>query len=106
MIRYRVQVSPTAALQIGTYGIYIAEQSGSAEIAQRWIDRVYMELDTLSDWPRRFELAEENAHRDYEIRRKLIGKYLALYTVDDESHVVRVIGFRHGSRLPRPDELP
>jgi len=51
-------------------------------------------------------MAEEDQHRDYPIHRRIIGNYLALYTVDEEQSTVRVIGFRHGRQLPRLGQLP
>ena len=106
MKQYQVAVSPKARQQIGDCALYIAQQSGSLEVADRWIDRVYDSIQTLSTFPHRFVLGEENEYRDYEIRRKLIGRNLALHTIDEEAKVVRIIHFRHGSRLPRPGELP
>ena len=32
--------------------------------------------------------------------------YLILFTIDEAQSKVWVIGLRHGSRLPRPDDLP
>lgn len=106
MSDYTVVVAPVAAETIGECGRYIAEKSGSVEIAERWVDRVYDAIETLDVSPRRFELAEEDAHRSYEIRRLIFGNYLALYTIDDGRKTVKVVGFRHGARLPQPDELP
>ena len=106
MIHYSVVVAPIAAEKIAEYGRYIAEASGSSEVAERWIDRVYATIEKLDHFPRRFELAEEDAFRDYEIRRQIIGNYLVLYTIDESRSTIRVVGFRHGARLPRPDELP
>jgi hypothetical protein len=37
---------------------------------------------------------------------RLVGKYLLLYTVIEADRVVRVVGFRHGARLPRRGDLP
>ena len=105
MKRYTVSVSPSAADRIADYGAFIAEQSASQTIAQRWVDQVYKTIETLDQIPRRFALAEEDPHVDCEVRRLLVGNYLACYTIDDEAKTVRVIGFRHGRRLPRPDEL-
>ncbi len=79
MKRYKVVVSPAARQQVADQGRFIAEQSGSLEVALRWVDRIYESIDTLDFSPHRYELAEENRYRDYEIRRLLIGKYLALY---------------------------
>ena len=103
---YRVIVTPIVGDKILEYGRYIAEQSGSLQVAEKWIGGVYAAIDTLDVFPRRFNLAEEDEHRDYEIRRKVIGNYLALYHIDDAEKKVTVIGFRHGHRLPRPEELP
>ena len=64
------------------------------------------QLDTLDQSPQRFGLAEESGHRNYSIHRLIIGDYLAIYTIDEEEFVVKVIGFRHGRQLPRPEQLP
>jgi len=106
MKQYTVRVSSFAAKQIAEYGVFIAKQSGHVEIADRWMDHVYASMQKLHYSPRRFVFAEENKYRNYEIHRQIIGQYLALYTVDDETEVVQIIGFRQGNRLPRPDELP
>jgi toxin ParE1/3/4 len=106
MQRYRVATSSFATEKIADYAAYIVKQSGSLEVAERWIDRVHEAIDGLNFFPHRFELAEEDAHCDYEVRRVVIGNYLALYNIDEGTKTVRVIGFRHGARLPRPDDLP
>ncbi len=105
MKHFQVVVSPKTHQQISEYAHYIAESSGSNVVAERWANQVYDSIDRLEYFPRRFGLAEEDAHRDYAIHRQILGNYLALYTIDDESQIVRVIGFRHGKRLPRLDDL-
>jgi hypothetical protein len=40
------------------------------------------------------------------VRRVIVGNHLLLFTVDEADRQVWVIGFRHGSRLPRPEDLP
>ena len=102
---YAVRVSSVAADQIAAYQAYIAEKSGFQEIADRWAELVYDAIGKLHYMPGRFALAEEDRGRDYDIHRQIIGSYLALYTIDEDNMVVKVIGFRHGSRLPRPEEL-
>ena len=106
MQRYRVVVTSLTTDKIAECAAYIAGQSGSLDVADRWIDKVFDAIDGLDFFPQRFGLAEEDAHREYEIRRLIIGNYLALYNIDNESKTVRVIGFRHAARLPRLDDLP
>lgn len=103
MKTYRVIVSPDAADKIAGYAGYIAHQSGSDEVARNWIINVYTTIDKLEHLPRRRELAEESEHSSNELRRLIIGNYIALFTIDDEVSAVRVIGFRHAARLPHLD---
>lgn len=106
MTLFQVEVSSDCEEKIANYASYIEHRSASRQVALDWMERVYARIQTLKYHPKRHACAEENRHRDYEIRRLIIGNYLALYTVDDEARSVRVIGFRHASRLPRPNELP
>lgn len=106
MNQYQVLVSPRTRQQIRDYAMHIAQQSGSLTIAEQWTDRIFTGIERLEYFPRRFVRAEEHQHRDYDIYRQVIGNYLVLYTIDETAAAVRVIGFRHGARLPRPGELP
>ena len=106
MKTYQVRYSPHAVNLISAYADNIAERSQSLTIAERWIHSVFDAIDQLDQNPKRFGLAEESRFRDYDIHRQVIGSYLALYTVHEEAKIVRVIGFRHGRQLPRPEQLP
>ena len=103
---YRVLITPSARAQILEQGRYIGVDRQAPLNAARWLERVFDAADTLAEFPRRCKLAPENDFRDYEIRRLLIGDYFLLFTIVEEDQTVWVIGFRHGSRLPRPNELP
>jgi toxin ParE1/3/4 len=103
---YRVHITKSARSQIVENARYIAEASRSLEVAQRWLESVFDAAYTAAEFPRRCALADENDVREYEIRRLLIGNYLLLFTVVEEDQMVVVLGLRHGSRLPRADELP
>jgi len=105
MKRYRVIVTPDAADRIASCASYIAHHSGSDEIARNWLLQVYSAVEELDHLPHRCELAEEDVYHASEIRRLIIGNYLALFTIDDEDSVVRVVGFRHAARLPRANDL-
>jgi plasmid stabilization system protein ParE len=105
-MRYTVKLSATVVEQITEYARFIAEQRRAPENAQRWLERVYDAIDTLDRMPQRCGLAPENAHRPYEIRRLLIGQYVALFTIVEDKRAVHVVGFRHGHRFPRLGDLP
>ena len=106
MTRFSVVVTDTALAQIAAQARTIAVEAQAPENARRWLERVWNAVDSLEQSPRRAGMAEEDAYVEYEVRRLVVGSHLLLFTVDDEHRMVRVIGLRHGHRLPRPDELP
>jgi toxin ParE1/3/4 len=103
---YRVLITPPARAKILEQARYIAVDCQAPHNGQRWLERVFDAAETLATFPRRCGLAPENDLRDYEVRRLLIGDYFLLFTIVDKDRTVWVIGFRHGSQLPRPKELP
>lgn len=103
---YRVLITPSARAAMLEQARYIAVDCQAPENAAHWLERVFDAAETLAELPGRCMVAPEDAFRDYEIRRLLIGSYLMLFTIVEEEKTVWVIGFRHGRRLPRPEELP
>ena len=106
MILYSVRMTASANRQIIEYTDYITEQSKSTKVAEQWSQKIYQKIATLNIHPKRYAFAQENDHRDYEIRRQLIGNYVVLYTIDDAAMVVKVIGFRHAKQLSITSVLP
>jgi plasmid stabilization system protein ParE len=74
--------------------------------AARWLERVYAAAEALESFPRRGGLAPENEFRPYEIRKLNVGDHVLLYTIDEPSQTVWVLGLRHGARLPQATGLP
>lgn len=103
---HRVLITRSARSRIVEQARYIASESQSLVVARRCLQQIYDAVDGLSDFLRRSALAVENDFREYEIRRLVVGRYLILFTIVEVDLTVIVIGFRHGSRLPRPDDLP
>jgi toxin ParE1/3/4 len=103
---YTVEITDAALEAIRAQVRYIAVECQAPLNAARWLERVWDVINDLEHLPDRHSLAAESAFRPYEVRRALVGDYLLLFTIDAESRKVWVIGFRHGSRLPRPGDLP
>ena len=85
---------------------YIAVDCCAPLNAERWLERIWDGIDSLEQWPHRCSLALENEFRPFEIRNINVDGYLTAYTVDDDTRIVWVIGFRHARQEPEPDELP
>lgn len=105
-MKYTVEITDAAFEAIRAQARYIAFDCHASLNAARWLEKVWDAVDGLEHMPQRHNLAAEDAHKSYEVRRALVGDYLILFTIDESAGKVWVIGFRHGSRLPRPDELP
>ena len=103
---YAIGVTIAAREAIRAQARYIAVESKSPKAAARWLRQVWDVIDGLAELPARYTLAPESAFKTYEVRRALAGKYLVLFTINEEDRKVWVLGVRHGHRLPRPDDLP
>src|SRR5438874_866425 len=105
-MRYAVEITDTAMELIRAQARYIAIDCHAPLNASRWLETVWDVIDGLEVMPARHNLAAEDAFKPYEVRRALAGDYLVLFTIDEPVRKVWVISFRHGSRLPRPNDLP
>lgn len=105
-MKYVVEVTDAAFELIREQAHYIAIDCQAPLNAGHWLEQVWDVVDSLETMPARHVFAEENEHKTYEVRRALVGDYLVLFTIDESNAKVWVIGFRHGSRRPRPQDLP
>ncbi len=106
MIEYSVEITDAAFVAIRKHARYIAIESQAPENAKRWLERVWDAVESLERLPRRAAKAQEDEFLAYEVRQRVVGSHLLLFTIDDEPRKVWVVGLRHGHRLPRPQDLP
>lgn len=103
---FQVELMPIAEAAIDEYINYIAIEKQSPEVAERVLERIRKKIKGLKKFPHAASRAPEDALRDYLIRYRQVDNCLILYNVNDYKREVRIIGFRHGSQLPRLDDLP
>lgn len=106
MTEYAVELTDAALTAITEHARYIAREGQAPMGAQRWLDKVWDAVDSLSRWPLRAPRAAEDAYVKLEVRQLLVGSHLLLFAVDEALRTVWVVGLRHGHRLPRPPDLP
>lgn len=105
MTDYAVGLTDAALAAIAAQARYLLRESSNPEVPRRWLTEVWDAVDSLERLPHRSNLAMEDAYVEDEIRQRIVGPYLLLYTVDDERRQVWVLGIRHGRRLARPEDL-
>jgi plasmid stabilization system protein ParE len=103
---YQVVITTEALASAENFVNFIADERRAPNNAERWWRKALSLVDNLAMFPNRYPLAPENEFRDYTIRMLIVDSCLFLYVVDEESKIVRVIGFRHGSQQPFPEGLP
>jgi plasmid stabilization system protein ParE len=69
--------------------------------ASKWADRVFAEVETLADLPRRGRVVPELERPN--VRELLVGNYRVIYRIADDEVVILAV--RHGRRLLDPAEL-
>lgn len=105
-MNYRFVITDEALAGVEKWLDYVTIERESPLNAERWWRRALAEIMALERMPNRHPFASENDHRPYEIRALVVDNCIFLFHVDEMARIVRVIGFRHGSQLPMPDDLP
>ena len=103
---YEVRLTPRADAAIEATAAYIRDEQRSPQNASAWLVRVYAAVDGLAFLPQRHGSAEENGQRSYEIRQVILDSHLVIFTVNERTGIVHVLGVRHAARRPRSRELP
>lgn len=103
MKRYRVIIPPTVQDQISEQTLHIAADSINNALA--WEQRL---RDAIERIGRTTGYAVDEAATDrlgFEVRKVVFeGTYLIHFCIDDAAGLVKIVNFRHGSRLPRRGE--
>jgi plasmid stabilization system protein ParE len=80
---YRVVITAAAKQNLRSAFIWAAERA--PQTAALWLERFEAELQTLSKFPERYQLAAENAFVEPEIRQLIYGRrhgaFRVLYTI-------------------------
>lgn len=103
MKRRRVIIAPVAQDQIDAQVLHIAMDSIRNALA--WEGRLRKAIADIGAMPGNAIDEDATDRLGYEVRKSVFeNTYLIHYYVDDKADIVRIIGFRHGARLPREDE--
>jgi mRNA-degrading endonuclease RelE of RelBE toxin-antitoxin system len=77
---------------------YLRRQHVSDRVIERWYQRLFEHLDTLTTWPRSYAVdVRYTAATGRETRKVNFGDYLVFYEVDDIQRTVRLLAFYHGA---------
>jgi plasmid stabilization system protein ParE len=97
-MKYRIEITDEAQAELHEAYLWIFRESPAN--AARWRSKLLDAIRTLSDLPKRCEIAPESEHFNQEIRQLLFGKRLGVYRVlfSIEQKVIYILHIRHAAR--------
>lgn len=96
MNKYEVVVTPEAEAGIIAAFNYIDQDSPAN--AEKWLRRLYRQIDALEQMPERCPLAPESEYLHEELRHLLFKSYRVIFRIEKTPKIVRVLYVRHGKR--------
>jgi plasmid stabilization system protein ParE len=104
-VKYLVQVSREVEDAVADQVVYFHAHGAPDSRIERWLERLWDLVDSLSKMPRRFPVSvRESEMYGNELRRVNLGEYAIFYRVDEHEHAVFIVAFRHGKRRPWIEE--
>lgn len=104
MKSYKVIVTPEAQASIRESFLYIRARSPLN--AERWIRRLYSEIDSLETFPERCAFALEREYLEVDLRQLLSKSHRVVFSVDKASSTVWVHEVRHAKRRALGEPIP
>lgn len=96
--QYQVKITLQAIAQMRDTFKYIAEELGSPESAQSWLDRIEKAFDSLKVMPERIALTEEEPWRSRGIHKMTVKNHLIYFWIDNENHKVQITAIIYAGR--------
>lgn len=104
MTRYKVIVTPEAQASIRESFLYILARSPPN--AERWIRKLYAQIDTLETFPERCAFALEREYLEVDLRQLLFKSHRVVFSVEKENSTVWVHEVRHAKRRALGEPIP
>jgi plasmid stabilization system protein ParE len=102
--RYQVIVTPEAQASIREAFLHI--YAGSPLNAERWLRRLYAEINTLESFPERCTVARESEFLEEDLRQLLFKSHRVVFSVDSANRAVYVHEVRHAKRRALGEPVP
>ena len=98
---YKVRMTDYALEQMDEVQQYIAISLAAPDTASRWREHMKKELASLSQFPNRVPLTEEEPWHSEGVHKMVVGKHLAYFWIDENSFTVWITAVVYGSRDQR-----
>lgn len=90
---YTIHITQTAERDIMRAADHIEFNLKNPSAADHLLDATAEQINSLSDMPQRFRLADDLVLSSWGIRFVIVNNYLAFYIIDEEKQIVIVVRF-------------
>jgi len=97
-MEYRVEVSESADRDLDTILAYIAGELANPKAASDFANEIDAKYEMLENHPLMFELSRNERLAKMGYRRFVVGKYIALYQVNEGRRVVTISRIFYGKQ--------
>ena len=97
-LEYAVNIGEQAETQLSELYHYIRDTLQAPKAAGDMLDLLDKEIRSLSRFPKRYALTEEEPWHSMGVRRIIVKNYLVYYLVDDAARAVDVTAIIYGGR--------
>ena len=97
-MKYKIIRTDKADNQLREIIFYIAEDSGSVDIALNYLDKIEAAINNLKDFPMSGSVPRYSILRKQGYRVLIVERHLIFYKVDDNKRVVTVYAIVDGRR--------
>lgn len=97
-MKYKVIRTDKADEQLREIIFYIADDSGSIDIALNYLDKIETAIKRLEDFPNSGSIPRYSVLRKQGYRVLIVERHLVFYKVNDKEHVVTIYAVVDGRR--------
>ena len=94
-MKYKVNFQSRAKEDLFHIFEYIHSTLHESQTALNTYHYLQKEMNTLSEFPKRFHIIDEEPFKSKEIRFMLIKKYIVFYLVEDDTGIVQILRITH-----------
>jgi len=97
-MKYKIMRTDKAEEQLRAIIFYIADDSGSVDIATTYLDKIETAINRLKDFPRSGNIPRYSILRKQGYLVLIVEKHLIFYKIDDEKKNVTIYAVVDGRR--------
>lgn len=97
-MKYKILRTDKASEQLREIIYYIADDSGSVDIALNYLNKIEKAINNLQDFPNSGSIPRYSVLRKQGYRVLIVERHLIFYRVNEEKHLVTIYAIMDGRR--------